>query len=248
MKINKAHLLFEQSGTFKREFLALGIPAFDYDIQNDFGETDFEIDLFAEIEKAFDGKESIFDTFTPDDLIFAFFPCVRFENQIMLFFRGQANQQKDYTIEQKMLYDLQLIDELTHFYKLVNKMFIIAARGGLRLIMENPYSKEHFLTRYWCLLPAIIDKDRRDNGDYFAKPTQYWFLNCVPEQNVLFEPLPDNAITALLKDQKDNWASFKGVDYAAAGAADRKTGRSMIAPDYANRFIRQFILDGGVIT
>ena len=114
--------------------------------------------------------------------------------------------------------------------------------------MENPYSKEHFLTRYWCLLPAIIDKDRRDNGDYFAKPTQYWFLNCVPEQNVLFEPLPDNAITALLKDQKDNWASFKGVDYQETGAADRKTGRSMIAPDYANRFIRQYIIDGDTAT
>lgn len=94
MKINKAHLLFEQSGTFKREFLALGIPAEDYDIQDDFGETDHKIDLFAEIEKAFDGKESIFDTFTPDDLIFAFFPCVRFEDQITLHFRGQMATQK----------------------------------------------------------------------------------------------------------------------------------------------------------
>lgn len=47
MKISKAHLLFEQSGTFKRQFLALGIPAFDYDILDDFGETDFKIDLFA---------------------------------------------------------------------------------------------------------------------------------------------------------------------------------------------------------
>lgn len=175
MKINRANLLFEQSGTFKRAFMALGIPAFDYDIQNNFGETDFKIDLFAEIEKAFDDKKSIFDTFTPEHLIFAFFPCVRFENQIMLFFRGQANQQQNYTIEEKMLYDLRLIDELSHFYKLVNKMFIVCSRRGLRLIMENPYSKEHFLTRYWCLLPAIIDKDRRDNGDYFAKPTQYFF-------------------------------------------------------------------------
>ena len=245
MKINKVHLLFEQSGTFKRAFLALGIPAFDYDILDDFGETDYKIDLFAEIESAFDDKPSVFDSFSSDDLIFAFFPCVRFENQIMLFFRGQANQQKDYSIEQKMLYDMQLMDELSHFYKLVNKMFIVCARRGFRLIMENPYSKEHFLQRYWCLQPAIIDKDRRDNGDYFAKPTQYWFLNCTPEQNVLFEPLPDNAITALLKDQKDNWASFKGVDYLETGAADRKTGRSMIAPDYADRFIRTYILDGG---
>jgi len=51
----KAHLLFEQSGTFKREFQKLGIPAEDYDIQNNFGETDHQIDLFAEIERAYGG-------------------------------------------------------------------------------------------------------------------------------------------------------------------------------------------------
>lgn len=49
MLISKAHCLFEQSGTFKNEFIKLGIPAEDYDIQNEFGETDNVIDLFAEI-------------------------------------------------------------------------------------------------------------------------------------------------------------------------------------------------------
>lgn len=51
----KVHCFFEQSGTFKREFIKLGIPAEDYDIQNNFGETDHVIDLFAEIEKAYEG-------------------------------------------------------------------------------------------------------------------------------------------------------------------------------------------------
>ena len=45
----KVHCLFEQSGTFKNEFKKLGIDAEDYDILNDFGETDRLIDLFAEI-------------------------------------------------------------------------------------------------------------------------------------------------------------------------------------------------------
>ena len=45
----KAHCLFEQSGTFKKEFQKLGVEAFDYDIQNEFGETDYVVDLFAEI-------------------------------------------------------------------------------------------------------------------------------------------------------------------------------------------------------
>ena len=33
------YCLFEQSGTFKNEFLKLGINAYDYDIQNNFGQT-----------------------------------------------------------------------------------------------------------------------------------------------------------------------------------------------------------------
>ena len=51
----KVHCFFEQSGTFKNEFIKLGIPAEDYDIQNNFGQTDHVIDLFAEIEKASGG-------------------------------------------------------------------------------------------------------------------------------------------------------------------------------------------------
>ena len=49
----KVHCFFEQSGTFKYEFIKLGISAEDYDIQNNFGQTDHVVDLFAEIEKAY---------------------------------------------------------------------------------------------------------------------------------------------------------------------------------------------------
>ena len=56
MEINgKAWLLFEQSGVFKQEFIKLGIPAIDVDIQDNFGQTDYQIDLFAEIESAYRG-------------------------------------------------------------------------------------------------------------------------------------------------------------------------------------------------
>lgn len=57
----KVHCFFEQSGTFKNEFIKLGIPAEDYDIQNNFGETDHLDDLFKAIEDAYDGKPSLFD-------------------------------------------------------------------------------------------------------------------------------------------------------------------------------------------
>ncbi len=58
----KAHCLFEQSGTFKNEFIKLGIPAYDYDIQNNFGQTDFQIDLFVEIENAYVGGVQAYST------------------------------------------------------------------------------------------------------------------------------------------------------------------------------------------
>ena len=50
-----AHCLFEQSGTFKNEFIKLGVPALDYDILNDYGQTDRQIDLFAEIDAGYAG-------------------------------------------------------------------------------------------------------------------------------------------------------------------------------------------------
>ena len=51
----KVHCLFEQSGTFKNEFKKLGYQAYDYDILNDFNETDNVIDIFNEIETAYTG-------------------------------------------------------------------------------------------------------------------------------------------------------------------------------------------------
>lgn len=232
------YCFFEQSGTFKNEFKKLGVEAKDFDIQNDFGETDEVIDLFAEIRGGYDNKPSIFDKITKDDLILAFFPCVRFENQIMLNFRGQNRGMKNWSWQKKMENCMKLQNELTEMYELVNKLFIICLDRGLKLIMENPYSEEHYLRRYWCYQPAIIDRDRRDRGDYFKKPTQYWFVNCEPKNNFIFEALNYNAIEC-----KDAIRSMKQEDYKHTEAKNKKVARSMIHPDYANRFIREYILD-----
>lgn len=53
MNIDKVHCLFEQSGTFKNEFIKLGIQAEDYDILNQFNQTDHVIDLYNEIEACY---------------------------------------------------------------------------------------------------------------------------------------------------------------------------------------------------
>lgn len=131
MKINKVFCLFEQSGTFKNEFKKLGIDAEDYDILNDFGETDHITDLFSEIENCYNGKPSLFDGVESGDLVLAFFPCTRFEARIPLGFRGELTQQKNWTEEQKLEYSMSLHEELHQLYMLISKLFVISLRGGV---------------------------------------------------------------------------------------------------------------------
>ena len=224
------HCFFEQSGTFKNEFKKLGYEAYDYDILNEFGETDFQIDLFQSINDAYDGKPSLFDSIGKNDQIIAFFPCVRFSNQIYMHFQGNMKSIKDWSIDKKLKYDMKLHTELHELYMLVSKLVCVCVWNNIPLIIENPYSQEHYLTRYWAVKPKVIDDDRRNRGDYFKKPTQYWFINREPSNNLIFEaygnPNEQKRITARVED----------------GGINGKTERSLISPLYANRFIREFII------
>lgn len=224
-----ARCLFEQSGTFKNEFKKLGIEAYDYDIQNEFGETDYQIDLFAEIRGGYEEKPSIFDNFSKDDIILAFFPCTRFEARIPLWFRGEAQQQKKWSVEQKLTYAMDLHNELHEFYLLVTKLVLIAKKRGLNLVIENPYMQPHYLTTYWAIKPTIIDRDRTEDGDYYQKPTQYFFINFEPKYNLVFEPIDYVETKVISRVKKTDGVSVK-------------TQRSMIHPQYANRFIRKYLI------
>lgn len=227
MKINKVFCLFEQSGHFKKAFQELGIPAEDYDILNDFGETDHITDIFAEIDKAYQGEPSLFDEIGENDLVMAFFPCTRFENQINLAFRGQMKQQKTHSDIEKLEYVRKLHQERARLYDLICKMFIVALRGGWRMIVENPHSNEHYLVRYFPIKAKLIDCDRRKNGDAMKKPTQYWFINCEPENNIFFEVMDYVKPT---------------IEYDL-----NQVQRSLIHPQYCRRFIKQYLLDRGQI-
>ena len=219
----KFYCLFEQSGTFKNEFKKLGYEAYDYDIQDEFGETDYVCDLFVDIECAYDNKESIFDDISSEDTIIAFFPCVRFEDQIQMAFRGTQFQMKNWSDEQKLENDIKLHRELSDLYETITKLAIVCIRKNIPLIIENPYSTTHYLTKYWAIPSKVIDKDRRTRGDYYQKPTQYWFINCEPKYNMILEP--------------QIWHKTKTVENIS-----NKTERSLISKEYANRFIREFII------
>ena len=186
--------------------------------------------MFEEIEKGYAGEKSIFDKITQDDLIMAFFPCTRFEAKIPLAFRGESFQMKKYTDKQKLEYSMKLHEELHRNYELISKMVVIAIDRGLKLVIENPYTAPHYLTTYWCIKPKLIDKDRRLNGDYMKKPTQFWFINCEPKQNLVFEPI--------------TYVEPRINDYITSKTAnrDRQATRSEIHPQYANRFIRQYLI------
>lgn len=217
------HCFFEQSGTFKNVFKKLGYTAYDYDILNDFEETDYQIDLYNEINKGYSGGDSLFDKIETGDYVIAFFPCIRFESQILLGFRGESRQMKNWSLMQKLENDLKLHKELSELYELITKLAILSIRKDFKLIIENPYSSQHYLTRYWCIKPTIIDLNRHKNGDYYKKPTQYFFINCEPKNNVFFEPIEMKKI--------------KKVD------TQTKVNRSKISSGYAERFIKNYIID-----
>ena len=224
MQIDRVRCLFEQSGTFKDEFAKFGIIAYDYDIRNDFKKTDYQVNLFKQIALAYSGQPSIFDKFSSEDLLFAFFPCVRFSKLFVMSLNCTANEQSKWSVEKKVAYSMAKMDEVNEYYRLISELVIVCFRKGLRLIIENPYSSNHFLTRYFPIKPSIIDMDRTLFGDDFKKPTQYWFVNCVPENNLNF--------------------GFC-LDYQAAKkkVLDLPTvERSMISPTYAYNFIRDFII------
>lgn len=147
-----------------------------------------------------------------------------------LLMRCDSPQQKNYTPTQKLEYTMRIGKEQGENYQLWCMMFHIAHSRGLRFIVENPYSQPNYLTTYFCEKPALIDKNRADRGDYMKKPTQYWFVNCEPEANVIMEVF--------------DWVETRVCEKIPRGE-NRQRMRSEIHPQYASRFIREFILDAG---
>ena len=259
----KVHCFFEQSGTFKNEFIKLGIPAEDYDIQDNFGETDHVIDLFHEIETAYEGGESVFDKMGTDDLIMAFFPCIRFcsvmeQIQHEDFYDASQKKSKDFGTpeyyKRKWGTLRKYSQERFQLYDLALKMYAVCQIKNIRMIMENPLHPTNFTNLFWFARTSLIDNDRTRRGDYFRKPTAYWFLGCSPTYGISFQQTPKNKIKTITagsgalrtKREKKKTMDREELD---AKYLDHKqqTGlcdedRSMISPDYARNFICDFII------
>ena len=111
---------------------------------------------------------------------------------------------------------------------MILKMTEVCQTRGLRLIIENPFSSTHYLHNNFLKEPSYIDKDRTRRGDFFKKPTGFWFFNCEPEKG--FTHQQSKVRTTIL-------SSNAGV---AAGICSEE--RSMISPDYARNWICDLVL------
>lgn len=123
---------------------------------------------------------------------------------------------------------LERVANREYFFGLAVKMLCGAKERGLRLIMENPWSEQTYLKANFILPPTIVDSNRMLRGDYFVKPTAYWFINCEPTHGFT---LQNDKPRKRIMDCK------MGI---RAGICSEE--RSMISPDYARNFICDFII------
>lgn len=226
---NFVHCFFEQSGTFKHAFHDLGIHAADYDIRDDFAYTTYRINLFDQIEKAYAGRKSIFDKIRSNELIIAFFPCIYFNEHNEMYFCGTSYNYHKLTQEEKIDKIIDRAQERNTYYILLLKLFGICEGRKLPLIVENPYNAHHYLRFNFPYKPAVIDMDRTLRGDYFKKPTQYFFLNITPGKGRTI--------------QKVHKMEFVQDKRSSDKAGLCSVERSMISPEYAHNFICDYILD-----
>lgn len=214
------YCLFEQSGTFKNAFKKLGHQATDFDIQDEYGETDVQCDLF-DVDTI---NKIISSAVAEKATIVMFFPCTYFSAQQILWTRGENYAQKDWTIPQKIAKSVDNMIDTFKYYDILCYWTANCIKYNVPLIIENPYNPQSFLVRYFPIKPSIIDTDRRRLGDKFPKPTMWYFINRKPNDNL-----------ELINPFSYNYNLF--VDHTKYGKE-----RSEITSDYATNFIKSFVL------
>lgn len=174
------------------------------------------------------GGASLFDKINSDDLIIAFYPCIYFcEKSQVAVFLSYINYRALNT-EEKIKKILDRVKIREDFYSRLIKFCAICLRKNIRMIFENPYTQPHYLKSNFLKNPDVIDNNRMLRGDYYKKPTAYWFWNCEPTNG--FSHQED-------KEQKRIMDAKAGVK---AGVCSEE--RSLISSDYARNWICDFVI------
>lgn len=193
------------------------------------------------------GGQSIFDGMTKDDLIIAFFPCIKFCQMSDYNQRSTYEKWKREGMKPERIWTLlkKESDERYFFYQKCLKLHAVCDIRGLRFIMENPWQAVNYTNYHWFLKPSIIDNDRTLRGDFFKKPTAYWFLNCEPTHGNSYQPTPKEKIKIQSGGSHGTKKSKEFPDKEAKGspvAGVCSEERSMISSDYARNWICDFVI------
>ena len=166
---------------------------------------------------------------TTDDLLIAFFPCIYFETMSCMYFSLDTQNNRNKPEHERIKDAIDRLQKRSYFHTLLYKLCYIAERDNFRLIIENPATKPNYLLYTQNFFkPTVIDENRMERGDFFRKPTAYWFFNC--ERTYGFSEQND-------KEQKTILYSKSAPK---AGLCSEE--RSLISKDYARNFICDFIL------
>lgn len=208
-------LLFEQSGSFKNILQKHGHNAKDFDLNNEFNTTDYQMDLFDYIINT-DMKR-----INKSDLIIAFFPCTYFSNNNELFLNGVHYSMKKWSEQHKSEYISRRLEERQKFE---NVLITLIQKIKVPMIIENPNSK--FIINF-CKRNNLkyIMHSRDKHGDFYRKPTVYILLNDV---NITELDIDHSDIHLTI--QRDRSSDFKGIS--------RKLRRSLISDLYINNLLR----------
>ena len=158
----------------------------------------------------------------------AFFPCIFFCESNTINFRLDAYNYRKLDIRGKTEQIIKRSESRDYFFQLATKMVCIVIEKGLRMIIENPYQAQSYMCNNFIFPPTIIDKDRTLRGDWFKKPTGYWFVNCM------------NTFGYSIQQDKERKIIRKCKSAPSQGLCSEE--RSLISPDYARNFICDFII------
>lgn len=159
----------------------------------------------------------------------AFFPCIYFETMSMMYFDCSTLNNRHKPFYERIDDAIDRLQTRTLFHTLIYKMVRVCDFKGLRLIIENPATTPNYLVGSQNFpKPTFIDRNRMLRGDYFSKPTAYWFFGCT------------NTNGFTLQNDKERKRINDCKPAPKAGLCSEE--RSMISPDYARNFICDFII------
>lgn len=159
----------------------------------------------------------------------AFFPCIYFETMSMMYFDCSTLNNKHKELYERIDDAIERLQVRTKFHRLLYQLVRVCVYKRIPLIIENPATTPNYIVGTQNFFkPTIIDKNRLMRGDFFKKPTAYWFFNCKPTFGFSYQ-----------KDKKQ-----KKVNDAKSAPRQGLCSeeRSMISPDYARNFICDFVL------